>query len=406
MIKDYFTMLPNNIVWAYEDGEIALIKENDKLLITMIYLDTHITSVGECCFTLEDLIIKSGLKVDRGKGRSIEQFKNTLTFLQSVGWLDSKLDIKNLKPKEFISCAYEVQFKKEDVTENDYCFFKLYYAKFRKLMDCDTKLDKLITLKIYCYILARLKRNSSEQQDSREMQYWQDTIIEEFHDTYKKICKHLDITPNTFNLHMQLLQDLELIFFDNIGLVKNNDGSHYANNIYAETKDWLKQALSASKLYYEGKGYKCIGKKCSQKTTSIKGYKGKVKELKNAGKDTAKLEQKIEELIEPPKDNVKRIGYINGKKAPVVKQVDPSPIISCQEENYNEICYKIESGQDDWGTTNPFENPLKQMFGDDTYKMDIPKNEIQSNDFKNDYEKYRDKPYEDEIDQILLQKIN
>jgi hypothetical protein len=119
-------MLPNNIVWTYEEGEISLIKDYDKLLITMIYLDTHINNIGQCCFTLDDLIVKSGFITRTGKNNSVEQFKNTLIYLQNLGWLDSALDINNLKPKEFVCCTYQTTFKHDD-SDNDTCYFKLYY---------------------------------------------------------------------------------------------------------------------------------------------------------------------------------------------------------------------------------------------------------------------------------------
>ncbi|WP_244835236.1 hypothetical protein [Clostridium sp. BJN0001] len=275
-MKDYFTMLPNNVIWTYSDEEIALIKGNDKLLITMIYLDTHINKVGQCCFTLEDLIVFSGFNVRTGKNNSIEQFKNTLLYLQNLGYLDTTLDINSLKPKKFISCSYEVKFDKDE-DENNTHYFKLYYDKFKKIMNSDSKLDKLITLKIYCYILARMKRNNSEQKEMRDNSAFDCTVIECFYDSYKKICKDLDISDTTFNLHINLLQELELIFNDNIGLVKNEYATHYANNVYVEDKDELKQALSASKLYYIAEGYDCIDKKCSKQTTKLKGQKGQIK---------------------------------------------------------------------------------------------------------------------------------
>jgi hypothetical protein len=365
-------MLPNNIVWTYEEGEISLIKDYDKLLITMIYLDTHINNIGQCCFTLDDLIVKSGFITRTGKNNSVEQFKNTLIYLQNLGWLDSALDINNLKPKEFVCCTYQTTFKHDD-SDNDTCYFKLYYDNFKKIMDNDFKLDKLITLKIYCYILARMKRNSTEQKEQREdMQYWDGSVIECFYDSYKVICKDLDTTDTTFNLHINLLKELELIYFDNIGLVKNEYGTHIANNVYCETEDWLKQGLKASTEYYIEKGYNLIGKKCSKQTTQKKGLKGQITKQNNEGKYTKELEKKLEKLEEIT-DNVK---VVKVKRKGIGKQL--------------EYRKNIESVQDEhWGESNPFED----IFASDTYKIEVPK--------KYDYEEHRNKEYEDFIDSLL-----
>lgn len=379
MIENYFVKLPNNTVWVYEDEEIMLSQDYDKLLVTMIYLDTHVTNIGICCFTLGDLIIKSGYVVTKGKGRSIEQFKNTLIYLQSLGWLDSTLNVKELTPKQFVSCKYKVKFA-IDENENDTKFFKLYYEKFRKIMDSDSKLEKLLTVKIYCYMLARMKRNSEEQQQSIDTQYLDGTVVEEFHATYTDICEDLDIADNTLSANLNLLYSLDLIYSGNIGLVKNKDGSHMANNVYCETEEYFKRALTCSREYYTSKGYELIGKKCSVATQKTKGYKGKINEMKNQGKDTKELENKLDELQESITPKVKVVKPRKG----IGKQLEYRNSISCQEENYNEICNKIENEEEKecWEIEpNTFDSP----FDDDCYKIDVPKETYIENEVHHKY---------------------
>lgn len=397
-MEDYFIKLPNNLVWAYEKDEIILAKDYDKLLLTMAYLDTHVNNIGDCCFTLGDLITTSGFLVTKGKGRSIEQFKNTLLYLQTLGWLDSTLDINDLKPKQFICCKYKVRFSKDE-DNNDIYFFRLFHRNYKKIIDSDTNLEKPITLKIYCYILARMKRNSSEQQDCIDKQYMDGTVVEEFHDNYKVICKDLDISENTLTANLDLLYDLDLIYSNNIGLVKNKYGSHMANNVYCETEEYLKRALDCSKEYYVSKGYTIVGKKCSKETNIVKGTKGKVKQMKNQRKDTKELENKLEKLQEAKEihDNVriikvKKKGIGNIFKNMTKSEEEPNNI-SCNEDNYYEISNKIASGQDYWGETNTFET--------DTYSASDFKSVNPITGEENEYEKYRDKPYEDYIDSLL-----
>lgn len=335
-MENYFIKLPNNLVWTYENGETTLTKDYDKLLVTMCYLDTHVNNISYCCFTLEDLIIKSSFKVDNHKGKSVDQFKNTLLYLQQIGYLDKDLDIVNLKPKEFVSCKYNVAFK-QDECGNDTEFFRLYFDKFEKIMNSDSKLDKLITLKIYCYIIARMKRNSKEDKEMMNKGIFDDTIVESFYDKYINICKDLDISENTFTVNTYLLEELELIFSDNIGLVKDEYGSHTANNVYTETKEDLKKALNCSEFYYIDKGYKILNKKCSKKAMIEKGKKGQIQKQKNEEKDIIILEDKLEDIQKA----------INNIKVVKVKHKGIKKSCSCMEEDYFSLCRQVESNEDE-----------------------------------------------------------
>ncbi|NFT91674.1 hypothetical protein FDF86_04490 [Clostridium botulinum] len=331
-MNNYFIKLPNNLVWSYESGETTLTKDFDKLLVTMCYLDTHVNNISYCCFTLEDLIVKNGFKVRTGKGNSIEQFKSTLLFLQQMGHLDKDLDIVNLKPKEFVSCKYNVAFK-QDENENDTEFFRLYYDKFEKIMNSDSKLYKLITLKIYCYTIARMKRNSKEVQEMIDKGMSDDSVIECFYDKYINICKDLDISDNTLTAHVEFLEELELIYHDNVGLVKDEYGSHTANNVYAETKENLKRGLTCSRKYYINKGYTITGKKCSKETNVKKGIKGQIQKQKNENKDTTILEEKLKNDSNVFKDNTTKHKGIRKS-------------CSCMEEDYFEFCRQVEKKDD------------------------------------------------------------
>lgn len=309
----YWIKLPNNLVWAFDDGEVPLIKSCDKLLVVMVYLDIHINNINKCCWTLECMIIDCGFKVRAGKGRTIEQFKTALIYLQSLGWLDASLDIDKLKPKDYVCCHYKVLFAK-DSADNDTFFFRLFYNNYNKIINNDSQLDRLITIKIYCYIIARMRRNTTEAKERRVVKYYEDTVVECFYDSYSSICRDLCIKDNTLTAHLRLLKKLGLLYYDNIGLVKGEFRSHLANNVYAEEEIYLKQGLICSKQYYIDKGYKIIEKKCSLKSSIKKGFKGQIQKQKNQGKDTKELELQLKELEVPQV----------GEKTNVIKHIQES----------------------------------------------------------------------------------
>lgn len=257
-MSDNYIKLPNNIVWD-KNNEESLCKYNNKLLSAICYLNFSINLAGSCCFTLDDMITSCGLVTRTGLGNTIDQFKLILKDLQKMQWLDGKLNIDSIKPKQFIKCNFNPIFKKDDMG-NDTEFFKLSYDKYIKIMNDNSKLDKSITLKVFCYITARMRRNTKEGQENRDIHWLEDTCVECFYEKYETICEDLDISETTLTNNINLLQNLGLIFFGNIGLVKyKNYASYPANNVYAETEEYLKYGLSLSKKYYKESGFEIIG---------------------------------------------------------------------------------------------------------------------------------------------------
>lgn len=296
MISNFWNKLPNNLVWTYNQCETPLCKDDDLMLPILVYLNECKNSRGLVQFTLEDLIISCGLKVNTNKGKSVEQFKKRLSQIQTYGWLDKNVSFENLKPKEFIKCEFKITYDK-DKEDNDTHFFPLRSDNFHIIMNCDTKLDKIKLLKTYCYCLARMGKNNSEQLENLKYYNGCDTKINSFYDTYGKICEDLNISDKSFTQYLKLLKELELIFSGNIGLVKNKEGQTYmANNIYTCCKSDLKRALACSKEYYIENGYKIIGKKNSTKHRQSNGIKCNITKEENKGKDVHELIEKLNDI--------------------------------------------------------------------------------------------------------------
>lgn len=302
--NEYWSKIPNNLVWisSNEDkikGEIPLCKDNDILFATIVYMNINTTNIGEVKFTFEDLITFCGLKVRTGKNNSIEQFKKVLSYLQQLKFITSDNDFLMIKPKELIKIDFNITYKKDE-DSNDIEWFKLYYKNLIKIINSDINVDKLKLLRVYCYYLSRVKRNNEEQKTQlEEYMIGDDTVVESFYDKYKTICNDLGISESLLRKYLDILEELELIFTDNIGQVKNSDGKEWtANNVYVDNKVYLKRALECSKEYYENELHcTVLGRKVKTKSTISKGYQGKIRQENNKGKDTTKLENKLNELI-------------------------------------------------------------------------------------------------------------
>ena len=48
-MSNYFSKLPNNLVWSNAEGEVSLYKDNNKLLPVIVYLDTHYNNIKNEC---------------------------------------------------------------------------------------------------------------------------------------------------------------------------------------------------------------------------------------------------------------------------------------------------------------------------------------------------------------------
>lgn len=303
-MSNYFSKLSNNLVWCVEKEEVSLCKDNDKLLPVIVYLDTHNSNItNECYFSLADMITTLGMTPKTGKGKSIEQFKSVLKYLQNINWL-SEFDVDKLKINEFVKCKFEMTYKKDDA-DNDNEWFKLYYDNYVKIMNNDSKLDKFITLKVYCYILSRIKRNSSEKtlEDARKYCDHKGVNIETFYDTYEAFNRDLGISKNTvLKQHLDLLVELNLIAYGNIGMVKKEGFTHMANNCYCEDEEELQRALKYSRKHYIGEGYILTGKDVKNSSKKVKGLKGASQTLENKGKDNSHIVKEIEEIEQEEKE--------------------------------------------------------------------------------------------------------
>lgn len=293
---EYFIKLPNNLVWTYEEGEKPITKDmNNKTIMVLSNLMFRCNLLRVCYFTLEDLIIKCGYTPRNGKGRTIEQFKNILLDLETLGYIVApNVKIAEIKPNTFIECEINSNIIKNEDGEDEQ-FFRLFYKDYRKILDIDSKLDKDIMLNIYCYINSRiLHRSDDDETEKYGIRMYGKAEYTFF--KYKEITRDLNISETTFKEHLEILKESKLIFSDNIGLIEREGSRKIAGNIYCVRECELKPALNDSKFYYESEGYRLLGKKTDEGTKKIIGLDSRIKQLKEQGYDTTKHEKKLARL--------------------------------------------------------------------------------------------------------------
>lgn len=291
-MKNSFIQFPNYLVWNYKKSTDTLIHEyGDKILHILSYLDGGVTRLEDVTFSIENMIVSCGYIPKSGKGNINDQFRSIIIDLVSKGILEVKnnKDISTCKITDFVRCEY-IPFAEKDKLKG---FFPVKHDNYLKIVNDDTKLNKLTLLKIYYYILARLNRRKDDKLKDVSATGGK---AEVFWDSFYNICKDLDINDNTLTKYLEYLKELELICYGNIGMVQKNDVQSTANNVYAVDKAELKEGLNQSKLWHEDNGYILLKNKDIKKLSRINGYKGKIVSETNRGKDVTKLENELSKL--------------------------------------------------------------------------------------------------------------
>ena len=301
MKNDNFIMLPNNLVWSHKDKDKTMYNIfGDKLPYVLSFLVSIRDRRSISRFTLKYLIENSGNKIDRHKGKNLDKFKELLSLLQTYKYIECDIDLSKVKENDFIVCKVLLDFKTKEVTiqdndetiiENKFTeFFKIDIDEYYRLIESNSKLDTCTLVNIYFYIVARI----SNKNNKAKVCYM----------SIDNILKDLNISKNTLTKYISYLKDNKFIYFDNIGTIEKDGKKLTSNNVYSLDKDNLKLGLEESKIYYKVQGYTILGNNTKSVTMTINGLKGRIKQLKDQGKDTTKMEEKLQEELNKikPKD--------------------------------------------------------------------------------------------------------
>ena len=75
-----FIKMPNIFVWDYTKENKSLIKTNELIPYVYTYLNCREDRLKQIIFNLDMLITSCGKTIQRGKGKSVDNFKNTLKY--------------------------------------------------------------------------------------------------------------------------------------------------------------------------------------------------------------------------------------------------------------------------------------------------------------------------------------
>ena len=244
-----FIKMPNIFVWDYTKENKSLIKTNELIPYVYTYLNCREDRLKQIIFNLDMLITSCGKTIQRGKGKSLDSFKNTLKYFQEKEYVYFINPLEDIKPNTII---YAQELKQYNNLKRSY--FKIDRDKIIVLLNLETELDKIKLLNLYYYINARLNR----RENNNDLQ--PDIIrdggrYEGFSDTLETISKDLNISKPTLVDYLKTLQENELIYFGNIGKISKDGKVKTANNIYCINQSELKEGLKQQKLYYMNIGW-------------------------------------------------------------------------------------------------------------------------------------------------------
>lgn len=305
MNNNYYSKLPNILFIPekeYETNEVTRRSiysdlKDDKLILVFDYLYTNTNREGITIFSINDIVTTYGYKIDNHKGKINSKIKETIFKLAVLNYIIIDFDIFNIKSNELLKCKIN-----NDLINYDSSFTMLLRSELNLILSCED-LDKLILLKLYCYLKMRMYKRY-ENRDIRQTGGKAETC----YPTYELINHDIGISEGIINKYINKLKELKLIVFDNAGVYyhpSNKLNKKESANTYALYKDdmshelELKESIKFYRKQMEEKGYIFIDKDKKQykyNNRKLNGELGALTRLKNKGKATKEQLQRIEEI--------------------------------------------------------------------------------------------------------------
>lgn len=303
-MKDYFIKLPNKLFYVKEGKTIIQECEYDfKVVEILSYLYTNTNRKNITMFTLENMIIRCGYKLNNHKGKVNDQFKAILNKLKELDIIVSELDFLTIKPTEFIECEinlFETDIDEKNKEQRDIKFVQIFDSEKDKIYNSELaeKVDKLKLYTYYCYIKSRIFKKNSQVVCSGGK-------AEVCYPSFECIKADLGIQDTVIKKYNDILQELGMIKIANAGLFYYATDKHKkareSCNIYAlgnhEVTDMnLKYALRAYRE--DGEEKRVFIKDYKNNNKKINGYIARITQLEKEGKATQEQINKKNEYLE------------------------------------------------------------------------------------------------------------
>lgn len=295
--KKTFLRIPNKVFYSNKEGEDSLLKQsnfNDKLLYSLCYLEGNTTRLGTIGFTLLDMINCCGLKPNRAKGKTNEQFKNALKLIQNQKIISKSFDIEAMKINNFIKCDNSF-----DLSEG---FFTLELDLVDKILSLEEKnVDNLQLLTYYAYLVCRTYTNSNEINISRDGGRSETCFL-----SYDKISQDINLSSKTIKKYNDILYKIKMVYIGNAGIyqlrgsksiIKQSPNVYtiIKNNDLDSAKDMIKRGIIEYKTAMKLKGYAFVNNNYNNTNRKTYGFINRIEQLERQGKATSEqIEKKVQ----------------------------------------------------------------------------------------------------------------
>lgn len=297
MMNETYSKLPNILLKPSTKDDIKSICQlinDDRLILIFDYLYINTNRDGESIFSINDIITSYGFKVDRNKGRINDKIKEIIFTLSLQKYIEFDFNIFSIKNNELLKCKINIDYDKD--------FTLLFRSELNKILGCND-VDKLILLKLYCYLKSRMWTREGDEE------YWYcGGKAQVCYPSYELIYNDIGISESITSKYISKLKELKLIDFDNAGVyyhpnnkeIKRESANTYC--LYKEDeshKTELKEAIKFFKQQKEKEGYLFIKKDKTQYKNNdrrLNGELGALIRLKNKGSATDKQLKRIEEI--------------------------------------------------------------------------------------------------------------
>lgn len=297
--KKTFLRIPNKVFYSNKEGEDSLLKQsnfNDKLLYSLCYLDGNTTRLGTIGFTIVDMANCCGLKNNRNKGGTNEQFKEIINLLNDKGYI-KRLFLENqgeIKPNKFLKC--------DNTFDLFNGFFTLELDLVDKILSLEEKsVNNLQLLTYYAYLVCRTYTNSNEINISRDGGRSETCFL-----SYDKISQDINLSSKTIKKYNDILYKLKMVYIGNAGIYQLKDSKSIIKqspNVYTiikdndldSAKDMIKRGIIEYKATMKLKGYTFVNNNYNNTNRKTYGFINRIEQLERQGKATSEqIEKKIQ----------------------------------------------------------------------------------------------------------------
>lgn len=302
MENNFFVKIPNKLFRAKKDSKnlIEQVKHDAKAIFVFRYLQDAKDRNNIARFSVEDILISSGLKAEK---ENVSDIKKILKLMVDENLIET--DEKDFKPKSFVKCKLNIHDKNNK--SEDVNFTKLYDFEYELIMNYNEKfndslkLNKLLLL--FCYIKSYIYIANKES----DRVITGDRLSGTARPKFETINKDIGLSDKSISKYSSALDKLNLMKYVRTEKFEHeNIGSRNGVNIYAlvENKDVddnlnVYERLEQAKKEYikekAKKGFKCVKNKDSKEMKKLQGEIGHLEKKKKNGIITKEELEQLEE---------------------------------------------------------------------------------------------------------------